>query len=148
MTAHQLIHADAVKWASDYQGPLFHALLCDPPYNLGEITKRFGKPGAAEAQPGKDGYFKRRTAGFMHQKWDTDVAFRPETWAAFASVLLPGGYGMAFGGSRTYHRLAVAIEDAGFLIYPSIFGWAYGSGMNTPRSVSAWPVVSFFSVPS
>lgn len=53
--------------------------------------------------------------GFMGKKWDsTGVAFDPETWRAALRVLKPGGHLLAFGGSRTYHRMACAIEDAGF----------------------------------
>lgn len=120
---------DCVKWAREYEGEPYHALLCDPPYHLTSITKRFGGEGSAPAQFGKDGAFSRASAGFMGKKWDGgDVAFDPETWAAFLKILHPGAFGMAFASSRGWHRLAVAIEDAGFVIHPSIFGWLYGSG--------------------
>lgn len=120
---------NAVDWARTYTGPLFHALLCDPPYHLQSIVKRFGKTDSAPAQYGKDGAFARASRGFMGKTWDGgDVAFDPETWAAFGSVMYPGAFGMAFASSRGWHRLAVAIEDGGFVIHPSIFGWAYGSG--------------------
>jgi len=57
----------------------------------------------------------------MGQKWDGgDIAFCPETWATAASVLRPGGFLLAFGGTRTYHRLATAIEAGGFVIQDSI----------------------------
>lgn len=122
-------HGDAVQWAKDYKGEKFHALLCDPPYHLTSITKRFGKEGSAPAQYGTDGVFARSSRGFMNSVWDGgDVAFRPETWAAFANVLHDGAFGFAFASSRGWHRLAVAIEDAGFVIHPSMFGWAFGSG--------------------
>ena len=63
--------------------------VCDPPYEL----------------------------GFMGRKWDSSgIAFRKETWAEVLRVLKPGGYLLAFGGSRTAHRIACAIEDAGFEI--------------------------------
>src|SRR3990172_13172317 len=58
----------------------------------------------------------------------TEVSRPPDTWAALAEHLLPGAFGMAFASARGFHRLAVAIEDAGLVIHPSIFGWAYGSG--------------------
>jgi hypothetical protein len=65
----------------------------------------------------------------MGKSWDGGgISFDPETWVALATHLHPGAFGMAFGGARTWHRLAVAIEDAGLIIHPSIFGWAYGSG--------------------
>lgn len=61
-------------------------------------------------------------------KWDNDIAFRPETWAALGEHLYPGAFGMAFASSRGWHRMAVAIEDAGFVLHPSVFLWAFGSG--------------------
>lgn len=121
--------ADALKWVKKYTGPKFHAMFSDPPYHLTSIAKRFGKPGAAPAQQGTDGAFARASKGFMGQTWDGgDIAFRPETWATFGELLYPGAFGMALASSRGWHRLAVAIEDAGFVIHPSIFGWVYGSG--------------------
>ncbi|GAH08560.1 unnamed protein product, partial [marine sediment metagenome] len=63
------------------------------------------------------------------KKWDGgDIAYRPATWAALARHLHPGGFIMAFASSRGWHRLAVAIEDAGLVIHPSIFGWVTGQG--------------------
>lgn len=124
-----IIQADILKWAETYQGPKFHAMLSDPPYHLTEITKRFGKPGSAPAQFGTDGAYQRAGRGFMGKDWDGgDIAFRPETWAAMAEHLYPGAWGMAFAGSRGWHRMACAIEDAGLIMQPTIFGWAYGSG--------------------
>jgi site-specific DNA-methyltransferase (adenine-specific) len=68
----------------------------------------------------------------MGQTWDGgDVAFRPETWAEVLRVLKPGGHLIAFSGTRTYHRMAVAIEDAGFEIRDQL-AWVYGSGF--PKS--------------
>jgi DNA modification methylase len=62
----------------------------------------------------------------MGKAWDGgDVAFRPETWEAIAGVLKPGAHVMAFGGTRTFHRLACAIEDAGFEIRDTLM-WLYG----------------------
>ncbi len=108
--ASRLIQADAVKWAREFatrmqiEKPfpphLFHALLCDPPYEL----------------------------KFMGRDWDsTGVSFRAETWRAFRHIMHPGAFGMAFSSARGFHRMAVAIEDAGFRIHPMI-GWVYGSG--------------------
>lgn len=93
--------ADVLEWVKQYKGEPFHALLCDPPYEL----------------------------GFMGKRWDSSgIAFRSETWASFKDILYPGAIGMAFSSSRTWHRMAVAIEDAGFVIHPSIFLWTYASG--------------------
>src|SRR3546814_11304997 len=53
----------------------------------------------------------------MGKEWDGgDVAFRVETWRAAYDLLKPGGHLIAFSGSRTYHRMVCAIEDAGFEI--------------------------------
>lgn len=104
------------------------AIATDPPYALVSIQKRFGKPGSA---PAKDVY-GRGAAGFMGKSWDTgEVAFSEAFWAECLRVLKPGGHVVAFSGTRTYHRMAVAIEDAGFEIRDQL-GWLYGSGF--PKS--------------
>ena len=55
--------------------------------------------------------------GFMSKSWDSSgIAFQKETWEKCLKVLKPGGYLIAFGGSRTHHRIMCAIEDAGFEI--------------------------------
>lgn len=77
-----------------------HAVVTDPPYEL----------------------------NFMGKSWDASgVAFDPATWREVLRVLKPGGYLLAFGGTRTYHRMACAIEDAGFEIRDSIH-WVYATG--------------------
>ena len=84
----------------------FDACITDPPYEL----------------------------GFMGKSWDkSGVAFQKETWEKVFRVLKPGAYLLAFGGSRTYHRIACAIEDAGFEIRDTIM-WLYGSGF--PKSMN------------
>lgn len=94
------------------------AAVMDPPYALVSIVKRFGAEGAA---PAKGDVYGRASAGFMGQQWDTgETAFAVEFWREVLRVLKPGGHLVAFGGTRTYHRLAVAIEDAGFEIRDSI----------------------------
>lgn len=71
---------------------------------------------------------------FMNKGWDNSgVAFQKETWEHCYKVLKEGGYLLAFGGSRTFHRIAVAIEDAGFEIRDCIM-WLYGSGF--PKSMN------------
>jgi len=70
--------------------------------------------------------------GFMGKAWDNSgIAYDVTVWQQCLRVLKPGGHLIAFGGSRTYHRLAVAIEDAGFEIRDQI-QWIYGSGF--PKS--------------
>tara|TARA_R100000426_G_C4825600_1_gene112610 strand:- start:2887 stop:4149 length:1263 start_codon:yes stop_codon:yes gene_type:complete len=110
------------------------AVVTDPPYHLTSITERFGKEGSAPAQHGTDGAFARASRGFMGKEWDGgDIAFRAETWALCFELLKAGGHLLAFSGSRTYHRMAVAIEDAGFEIRDQIM-WIYGSGF--PKSLN------------
>ena len=73
---------------------------------------------------------------FMNKGWDNSgIAFQPDTWHKCYQVLKPGGYLLAFGGSRTSHRIACAIEDAGFEIRDTIM-WLYGSGFPKSMSVS------------
>ncbi|MFG1413447.1 DNA methyltransferase [Xanthobacter sp. VTT E-85241] len=97
------------------------SVVCDPPYALVSIQKRFGKPGSAPAKHGVDGAYARAAAGFMGQGWDTgETAFAMEFWREVLRVLKPGGHVLAFGGTRSYHRLTCAIEDAGFEIRDSI----------------------------
>ena len=76
---------------------------------------------------------------FMGKGWDNSgIAFQPDTWKKCYEVLKPGGYLLAFGGSRTFHRIACAIEDAGFEIRDTIM-WLYGSGF--PKSMSLGKVI-------
>lgn len=71
--------------------------------------------------------------GFMGKKWDsTGIAYNPDLWRECLRVLKPGGHLLSFGGTRTWHRIAVAIEDAGFEVRDSI-AWMYGSGF--PKSL-------------
>ena len=115
------------------KGVQVDSIVTDPPYHLTSIVERFGKEGSAPAKD-KDGAFQRQSKGFMGKEWDGgDIAFRQKTWELFMKVLKPGGHLLAFSGSRTYHRMAVAIEDAGFDIRDQIM-WLYGSGF--PKSLN------------
>jgi site-specific DNA-methyltransferase (adenine-specific) len=89
------------------EGVVCDAVVTDPPYGL----------------------------NFMGQQWDGgDIAFSSKTWAAVAAILRPGAFLVAFGGTRTYHRLVCAIEDAGFVIQDTI-AWLYGSGFPKHRDM-------------
>jgi site-specific DNA-methyltransferase (adenine-specific) len=123
-----LFQTDLKEWLKDYSGEKFHALISDPPYNLDSIKKRFGKKDSAPAKFGTDGVFTRSSRGFMGKEWDTDIAFDSAVWSLiYEKVLLPGAIGMAFSSTRTYHRMASAIEEAGFIIHPMI-GWINSQG--------------------
>jgi site-specific DNA-methyltransferase (adenine-specific) len=72
--------------------------------------------------------------GFMGKNWDSSgIAYNVDMWREALRVLKPGGHMLAFSGSRTYHRMTVAIEDAGFEIRDQIM-WVYGSGF--PKSLN------------
>lgn len=78
--------------------------------------------------------------GFMGRQWDTKAAHEHLDWhgawaAACYRLLKPGGHLLAFGGTRTYHRMVVAIEDAGFEIRDCLV-WAYASGFPKSLDVS------------
>jgi DNA modification methylase len=124
----------------------FDAVLCDPPYHLTQ-NSRGGSARKCSRQLGDGGttpYGRRRVGtdtstgtGFMGQTWDGgDIAFQRETWAEVMRVMKPGGYLLAFGGSRTFHRMAVALEDAGFVLVDTLI-WLYGSGMPKSRNIAA-----------
>lgn len=123
-------HGDCREIASTL-GVTVDAIVCDPPYDLVAMTKRFGGNSPAAKSPDHQRFAK----GFMGQQWDaTGVAFDPETWRILGSVLRPGGFLLAFGGTRTYHRMATAIEDAGFVIQDCLM-WLYGSGFPKRRDM-------------
>jgi DNA modification methylase len=96
-------HGDCLDVMRTMPDASVHAIVTDPPYGL----------------------------GFMGKEWD-DLPPGVEWAAECLRVLRPGGYLLAFGGTRTYHRLACAVEDAGFEIRDSI-AWLYGSGF--PKSL-------------
>lgn len=119
---------DSLRAMAD-RGEFVHSVVTDPPYGLTSVVKRFGKEGSKAAQFGKDGAFARASRGFMGQTWDgSAIEQDPDFWRLVFNIMLPGAYIVAFSGSRTYHLMATAIEQAGFTTHPLI-GWAYGSGM-------------------
>lgn len=106
------------------------SIVTDPPYHL--TTGKKGGSGPASVNLNTPQGRARVTTGFMGMQWDGgDVAQDPAMWAECLRVLKPGGYLLAFSGTRTYHRMACAIEDAGFEVRDQI-GWLYGSGF--PKS--------------
>jgi site-specific DNA-methyltransferase (adenine-specific) len=127
-----LLRGDCLELLPTLEEGSIDSCVTDPPYHLTSITKRLGSKDAAPIQFGSDGAYARASKGFMGKQWDGgDIAFRPEVWAEVLRVLKPGAHLLAFSGTRTYHRMACAIEDAGFEIRDQI-GWCYGSGF--PKS--------------
>lgn len=132
-----LHHGDCMEIMRSMADASVDAIVTDPPYHL---TNNGGGPSGKGAD---NAYSRSRagatTTGFMGMPWDGgDIAFRPEVWREAMRVLKPGGHLLAFGGSRTYHRLAVAIEDAGFEIRDQIM-WIYGSGFPKSHNLDgAW----------
>ena len=108
------------------------AVVTDPPYHLTSLHERYGqKLAKGTTHP----VYRRHTRGFMGKTWDGgDVAFDPATWAAALRVAKPGAHLVAFGGTRTYHRLACAVEDAGWEIRDCLH-WLYGSGFPKSRDI-------------
>jgi site-specific DNA-methyltransferase (adenine-specific) len=112
------------------------AVVTDPPYSLVSISKRYTTLSDRDFRVARADPYRRTSAGFMGQKWDTgEVAFDPMFWAEVRRVLKPGAHMLAMGGTRTWHRLACAIEDAGFEIRDTIM-WIYGSGFPKSLDVS------------
>lgn len=133
----QLCCGDSQHFLRDQPDNRYDSVVTDPPYALVSIVKRFGSEGAASVKvpEGGSGAYARASSGFMGKRWDTgETAFSVEFWSEVLRTLKPGGYVAAFGGTRTYHRLASAIEDAGFEVRDQI-GWTFGSGF--PKSHNA-----------
>lgn len=103
---YKIINGNSLQVLDTLEPNSIDAIVTDPPYEL----------------------------GFMGKKWDsTGIAYNVELWKKAMRVLKPGGFLLAFGGTRTYHRIACAIEDAGFFIKDCIM-WLYGSGF--PKSMA------------
>jgi len=95
-----------MKYMKDIPDNSIDSIVTDPPYEL----------------------------GFMGKTWDkSGITYNIDMWKECLRVLKPGGHLLAFGGTRTYHRMACAIEDAGFEIRDQI-QWIYGSGF--PKSLN------------
>lgn len=105
------------------------SIVTDPPYHL---TNNGGGPHNKTPNAYSRAQAGAKSTGFMGQTWDGgDIAFNSALWRECLRVLKPGGHLLAFGGSRTYHRMACAVEDGGFEIRDQIM-WVFGSGF--PKS--------------
>jgi len=147
-----VLHAgDCLDVISTLPDASIDSVVTDPPYALTNRTPdvkwcvdctrvlggREGKPSACP-KCGGDLEYQRSVGqrGFMGKAWDTgEVAFAVEFWAEVLRVLRPGAHVAAFGGTRTYHRLVCAIEDAGFEIRDQL-AWLFGSGFPKSHDVS------------
>lgn len=104
----EIIHGDCLEVLMTLEDNSIDSIVTDPPYEL----------------------------GFMNKKWDsTGIAYNVDLWKECLRVLKPGGHLLAFGGTRTYHRMTCAIEDAGFEIRDCI-QWIYGSGFPKSHDIS------------
>jgi DNA modification methylase len=131
-----LFKGDCLEALKEILDNSIDACVTDPPYHLTEMTQRYGNPDAKPCGAGIDGSFRRLSKGFMGKAWDGgDIAFQVDLWREVFRVLKPGAHLLAFGGTRTYHRMVCAIEDAGFEIRDQI-QWVYGTGFPKSLSVS------------
>lgn len=141
----RIIAGDCIEAMAELEEASVDAIVTDPPYGLEFMGREWDAPwktgdgfrrGRNAADAERDDVFGRTTrrspeyrAGAGFQAWS-------EQWATEAlRVLKPGGHLLAFGGTRTYHRLACAIEDAGFEIRDCL-AWMYGSGFPKSHDVS------------
>jgi len=130
----KVLHGSCLERLKEIPDGTIDAVVCDPPYHLQSIVQRFSSPDAAPAQSKESGVYARSSRGFMGQTWDGgDIAFRTDVWRECLRVLKAGGHLVAFGGTRTVHRIACAIEDSGFEIRDMI-SWLYFSGF--PKSLN------------
>ena len=135
-----VIHGDCLEVMATLDAESIDAVVTDPPYDLLSTGARRG----SRRVDSPDSPAGRRSGGFMGKVWDgTGIAFRPETWEAALRVAKPGAYLLAFGGTRTVHRMTCAIEDAGWIIRDMLV-WIYASGFPKGRAnlKPAWePIV-------
>lgn len=106
MNRNQIIHGDCLKVMADFPENSIDSIVTDPPYGL----------------------------SFMAKEWDHGIPGTP-FWQEALRISKPGAHMLAFGGTRTHHRLMVAIEDAGWEIRDCLM-WVYGSGFPKSLDVS------------
>lgn len=121
---------DVLEVLRSFSDNSFDGCLTDPPYGLTAGKK--GGSGQASENLNSPAGRSRATTGFMGLGWDASVP-GVEVWSEMLRVLKPGAFLLAFGGTRTHHRLMCAIEDAAFDIRDCAM-WLYGSGF--PKSLN------------
>jgi len=135
-----LHHGDCIEVMAAMEPESVDAIVTDPPYDLTNRTPDVkaceacgrvlggadGKPAICPRCGGPLSYQRSvQGRGFMGKAWDgTGIAFRPEMWAECLRVAKPSAYLLAFGGTRTVHRMTCAIEDAGWIVRDMLV-WAY-----------------------
>lgn len=131
----KLVRSNCLDYLQTMPADSVDTVITDPPYHLVQASRNgSSQPGDLSTPFGRSGPSKAR--GFMGKEWDGgDIAFRPETWSAILRVCKPGALLLAFGGTRTFHRLACAIEDAGWEIRDTIC-WLYSSGFPKSHNVA------------
>lgn len=126
-----LYHGDSREALPTIQGAT--AIVTDPPYHLTQVSRNGSCRNNNPATP--FGRHKIGEKGFMGKTWDGGgISFDPDLWKLCLDAALPGAYLMAFGGCRTYHRIACAIEDGGWDIFQQL-QWIFGSGFPKSRAI-------------
>ena len=132
-----LRHGDCVAVLGEYEEGSVGAFICDPPYDLTAVSR-----GGSSRQAGTGPFGRHELdtvtirGGFMGKKWDgTGIAFSADLWDEVYRVLRPGGVVKAFSGTRTYHRMAAAMAEAGFIDL-RVESWNYGSGFPKSMNIS------------
>jgi site-specific DNA-methyltransferase (adenine-specific) len=138
MNTVRLILGDSLVKLKDLESGSVDAVISDPPYEL--TTNKKGGSGLAslnlESPHGRSRIGTGNGGGFMGMKWDaTGIAFSPELWGECFRVLKPNGVIKAFSGTRTYHRMAKAMREVGFVDF-EVHAWTYGSGFPKSMDVS------------
>ena len=109
---YKLINGNSLEVLKTLEDNSIDSIVTDPPYEL----------------------------GFMGKEWDkTGIAYNEELWAECYRVLKPGGHLIAFSGSRTYHRMACAIENVNFEIRDQLL-WIYSQGMPKGRDIYKYDI--------
>ena len=133
MTTQTILVGNCRERLAELAAESIDACVTDPPYDLTSVSRN-GSARTNDPETPFGRHNLQSTVGFMGMRWDgTGVAFDPKTWRAVYWVLKPGAHLLAFGGTRTVHRMTCAIEDAGFEIRDQIC-WMYGSGF--PKSLN------------
>lgn len=131
MTAWRIIEGDCLEAMAAMDAESVDAVATDPPYGIGFMGKAWDSQAIGRAAS-KDAATRRSVGGHEWQAWC-------EAWASEAlRVLKPGGHMLAFGGTRTHHRLTSGIEDAGFEIRDSILTLRGGDAAELSPSPVAW----------